>query len=116
MVVATYAIGFNMLCAYNLQSTFAAFDFYNPATTPMVIGAVLAVLVGWVLFGGLIGLLISYELVNIINVVSTGNAPVIKPDALVISMIFALSIGLIAGFYPALKAARLDPIQALRYE
>lgn len=51
-LISTYAIGFNMLCAYNLQSTFAAFDFYNPATTPMVIGAVLAVLVGWVLFGG----------------------------------------------------------------
>ena len=51
-LILTYGAGFNMLASYNLQSTFAVFDFYNPAIAPWVIGAVVAVLVGWCLFGG----------------------------------------------------------------
>lgn len=51
-LIATYGVGFNMLCAYNLQSTFIAYSFYNPDTTPWIIGGVLAVLVGYCLFGG----------------------------------------------------------------
>lgn len=51
-LIATYNINFNMLCAYNLQSTFIAYSFYNEATTPWVIGGILAVLVGYCLFGG----------------------------------------------------------------
>lgn len=51
-LIATYGVGFNMLCAYNLQSTFIAYSFYNPTTTPWIIGGVLAVLVGYCLFGG----------------------------------------------------------------
>lgn len=50
-LILTYAVGFNMLCAYNLQSTFAAYSFYDE-NTPKVIGFVLALLVGWFLFGG----------------------------------------------------------------
>ena len=51
-LISTYGVGFNMLCAYNLQSTFIAYSFYNEATTPWVIGGILAVLVGYCLFGG----------------------------------------------------------------
>lgn len=51
-LILTYGVGFNMLCAYNLQSTFAGFSFYNADSTPWMIGAVLAVLVGWCIFGG----------------------------------------------------------------
>ena len=51
-LICTYGIGFNMLCAYNLQSTFSGFTFYDPNGTPWIIGAVLAVLVGWCIFGG----------------------------------------------------------------
>lgn len=51
-LIATYGIGFNMLCAYNLQSTFMAYSFYDAGTTPKIIGAILAVLVGWCLLGG----------------------------------------------------------------
>ena len=51
-LIATYGVGFHMLCAYNLQSTFIAYSFYNEATTPWVIGGILAVLVGYCLFGG----------------------------------------------------------------
>ena len=51
-LIATYAFGFNLLCSYNLQSTFAYYDFYDASWTPMVIGGILAVLVGFCLMGG----------------------------------------------------------------
>ena len=52
ILILTYGVGFNMLASYNLQSTFEGYTFYNPAWTPWVIGAVIAVLVGVCLFGG----------------------------------------------------------------
>ncbi len=51
-LILTYAFGFNLLCSYNLQTTFQAYSFYNPQLTPVLIGAVLAILVGYCLFGG----------------------------------------------------------------
>ena len=51
-LVLTYAGGFNMLASYNLQSTFSAYSFYDPAVTPWIIGAVLAVVVGYCVMGG----------------------------------------------------------------
>ena len=51
-LILTYAGGFNMLAAYNLQSTFSSYGFYDPATTPWVIGAILAVVVGYCVMGG----------------------------------------------------------------
>ena len=51
-IIFTYAVGYNMLASYNLQSTFAAFDFYKPVVTPAIIGIILAVLFGIIIFGG----------------------------------------------------------------
>ncbi|MBQ5755248.1 MAG: alanine:cation symporter family protein [Oscillospiraceae bacterium] len=51
-MILTYAGGFNMLASYNLQSTFSGYGFYNPETTPWVIGAVLAIIVFYCLVGG----------------------------------------------------------------
>ncbi len=51
-LILTYAFGFNLLCSYNLQSTFETYSFYNPSVTPWLIGVILAVLVGVCLFGG----------------------------------------------------------------
>ena len=51
-LIATYAVGFNLLCSYNLQSTFAVYSFYNEKTTPIIIGALLAVLTAYCLLGG----------------------------------------------------------------
>ncbi len=51
-LIATYAFGFNALASYNLQSTFSVYSFYNPQSTPLIIGVVLALLTAWCLFGG----------------------------------------------------------------
>ena len=51
-MLLTYAGGFNMLASYNLQSTFSAYSFYNEKTTPIIIGAILAIVVGYCLLGG----------------------------------------------------------------
>ncbi len=51
-LILTYGFGFNMLASYNLQSTFATYEFYNPQVTPWIIGGILAIIVGYCLFGG----------------------------------------------------------------
>lgn len=51
-LIMTYAVGFNLLCSYNLQSTFIEYPFYNITTTPIIIGAILAIITGYCLLGG----------------------------------------------------------------
>ena len=51
LIIATYAVGYNMLASYNLQSTFEAFDFYGESTAA-IIGVILAVLFGIIVIGG----------------------------------------------------------------
>ena len=51
-LIVTYAGGFNLLASYNLQSTFSVYGFYDKATTPWIIGGLLAVMVGYCVMGG----------------------------------------------------------------
>lgn len=52
VLILTYGVGFNMLASYNLQSCFASYNFYNKSQTPLLIGAIVALLVGYCLLGG----------------------------------------------------------------
>ncbi len=52
LLIITYGFGFNMLASYNLQSTFSGYGFYNASVSPWIIGLILALVVGYCLFGG----------------------------------------------------------------
>jgi putative ABC transport system permease protein len=66
--------------------------------------------------GGILGLIASLGVMRILVMVSPAeNAPVIELSSVIISFSFAVLIGVASGFYPALKASRLDPISALRF-
>jgi putative ABC transport system permease protein len=67
------------------------------------------------LFGGLLGVLVGVALALLVRLVTPLPAT-IQPWSVAISLLVASSIGLFFGVYPATRAAKLDPIVALRSE
>ncbi|MDU1006022.1 MAG: ABC transporter permease [Clostridium butyricum] len=65
--------------------------------------------------GGIIGIVLGI-IIGVIGAHVMGNSPVISPMVIVGSFTFSMVIGIFFGYYPAKKAAGLDPIEALRYE
>jgi len=66
-------------------------------------------------FGGVAGIIIalaaSSGLAHLLNV-----PLILDPGMILLAFLFAVAVGVVFGYFPARKAARLDPIDALRYE
>lgn len=67
------------------------------------------------ILGGILGLFLGMALVKVIHRV-TGQYYPVPASSLILAFGFSVCVGIVAGFYPALKAARLNPVEALRYE
>mgnify|MGYP001251443170 CR=1 FL=1 len=66
-------------------------------------------------FGGVIGVVLaigsSVLLAHLLQIPFVFNLPIVG-----VAFLFSAAVGVVFGFFPARKAARLDPIEALRYE
>ncbi|PTM04198.1 MAG: ABC transporter [Bacteroidetes bacterium] len=67
------------------------------------------------LIGGLGGIIFGIAIGNAVSA-GIGGSFIIPWTWMLLSAVLCLAVGLISGFYPALKASRLDPIESLRYE
>ena len=67
------------------------------------------------LLGGAIGILIGVVASKLISVFAQWST-LISPASILLAFLFSALVGIFFGFYPARKAAFLDPIEALRYE
>ena len=65
--------------------------------------------------GGLIGILAGVGSSRLLSA-NFGWTTLVSADSIIIAFAFSAAIGVFFGFYPARKAAQLDPIDALRYE
>lgn len=65
--------------------------------------------------GGLIGIIVGVIGARLATIVA-GWPTIISLDAIAMAFVFSVGVGLFFGMYPANKAARLNPIEALRYE
>lgn len=65
--------------------------------------------------GGIIGVLLGIGLAFVLGLLFAMEV-VVSPMAIVISVAFSMGVGIIFGIMPSIKASKLDPIEALRYE
>lgn len=75
-----------------------------------LIGGVIGIAAGWIGSKslGIIGPMIMTDMTSLPTVIS--------PEAILLALGFATAIGLFFGVYPANKASKLEPVEALRYE
>ena len=98
-LILTYAVGYNMLAAYNTQSTYAAFSFYDKNVTPYIIGGVLAVLFGICVLGG------GMRLTHVTEVL----VPIMGVLYVVVSLVvLILNVKLIPAMFSAIFASAFD--------
>lgn len=69
------------------------------------------------ILGMVFGLIFAKLLSPLLKIFGSSNiSPVIPWNYVIISLLVSMAIGLVFGFYPAVRASQLDPIEALRYE
>ncbi|MFH1506162.1 MAG: ABC transporter permease [archaeon] len=70
-------------------------------------------------FGGVVGCILGFVISQVITAVAVNIIPVpfnavVSPEMIVLSLIFSTVIGVISGLWPARRAAKLQPVEALR--
>lgn len=72
------------------------------------------------LIGGSLGIILAQVISWIVGKIATSRnvdfVPIIEIDAILLATLFSAAVGLFFGFYPARRAANLEPVEALRYE
>ena len=66
--------------------------------------------------GGLAGVLVGIAAAAVLPLVFPSMPTSVPVWAIVSAVLMSMSVGLFFGMYPAVKASRLDPVEALRYE
>ena len=67
------------------------------------------------LLGGFLGLAVGAGFTKLMSDLIQ-QPVVLTPQIMLLGLLFSVFVGIFFGSYPAIKAARLNPIQALRYE
>ena len=69
------------------------------------------------LLGGALGVVCGWAMANFLSAFTNGLIEAYTPPMIIyLTLVIAVMVGIISGIYPAIRAARLDPVQALRYE
>jgi putative ABC transport system permease protein len=68
------------------------------------------------LIGGAVGLVLAFGLFALVGVVFPNFPMQFSPILVVTALFISVVTGIISGFVPAWQAARLNPVEALRYE
>ena len=72
------------------------------------------------LVGGLLGVLLGWGISQVIRAFASSGSttlnPVVSLDVILLATIFSIAVGLVFGIYPARRASRLEPVEALRME
>jgi len=66
-------------------------------------------------FGGISGIVVGVAIARIIAA-SAGWSTIVTAGSIALSAGVAIAVGLVSGLYPALRAADLDPVEALRHD